>query len=293
MKRLLTTNITADRGVPIPKQGLDYLQDSHKEAIDGIVKGLVSYSTNDLIILYGCSVTGSGPYALTAGAMYYNGEVYLVDANASITVAGGQTLVWSIANNDTTEVFTDGLNYNYYRNAKLVLSSGTSGSGIANYDAATVKRLSNNFNVNNLTIGGTITSTDLTSKLDLKANKAQGSWTDLSYITGWGNGGFTSENLKIRKNDLGMVTIRGVIVADGTKSSNYNISNILTSLLDTQYRPNHNVYYPTQYYINGSVGISTPIDIARIAITGGLSLWVKGTISDGDVIPVYLNYWVS
>lgn len=153
MKKLITSNITGDKGAPLTKAGLDLLQDSHKEVINMLVRGLVNYNTGDVVILQGCTVTSNvpGTSSITSGAVFYNGEIYLVDANNSIVTTAGQVLVWNISNVDTQETFTDGLSYNYYRNSKITLTGGASGSGIANYNAS-LKRLDNIVStVNNLT----------------------------------------------------------------------------------------------------------------------------------------------
>src|ERR1700744_3056625 len=101
MKRIDTSFITDAARMPFAAKSLSFLQDSYKEVIDAIVKGLVSYTNGTVLVLYGCQVSGSNPHSLSEGAIYYNdgtsdiGEIYLVDANSSITTTGGQTLVWT------------------------------------------------------------------------------------------------------------------------------------------------------------------------------------------------------
>jgi hypothetical protein len=103
-----------------------------------------TYTTNDLVILHGCEVTANipGTSEITAGAIYYNGEIYIVDANNSIS-SPSNTLVF-IVKSETPNI--------------IELVNGAPGSGLANYDGATVK------NINGATNTGfsVVSSTNLT-----------------------------------------------------------------------------------------------------------------------------------
>ncbi len=147
MKKIETTNIAGTQDAPFIKSTFDHLNEANQNATSDIIKGLLgTYVTNDVIILYGCVVVDTipGSSSLTAGAVYYNGEIYEVDANAAIITAGLETLVWSI---DTTYragdpiQWSDGVSRNLHQIDKFVLSAGLSGSGLANFDGTTVKNL--------------------------------------------------------------------------------------------------------------------------------------------------------
>ncbi len=93
-----------------------------------IIKGLLnSYTTNDVIILWGCVVTANipGTSIITQGAIFYNDKVYLVSA-ASVP-SPSDTLVFRIDNT---------VNPN-----KIYLANGISSSGIAEYSQPSVKTL--------------------------------------------------------------------------------------------------------------------------------------------------------
>jgi len=49
---------------------------------------LGAYTENDVIVLHGCVITGTTPKAITAGAVFYNGQVYKVAAATGITASG-------------------------------------------------------------------------------------------------------------------------------------------------------------------------------------------------------------
>lgn len=144
MKKIETTNIAALAGAPFIKATHDHINESRAEVTSAIIKGLLgTYTTNDIIILHGCTVTANipGTSSVTAGAIYYNGEIYEVDANASIS-SPSDTLVWSIATTyragDPIQ-WADGNSRNLHRIDKFQLTNAVSGSGLADYNGATVK----------------------------------------------------------------------------------------------------------------------------------------------------------
>lgn len=157
MKRLLSSSITSTAKQPIVQGTIEFLQDSYKEIFNALVNGMIIYTTNDLIILYGCVVSGLGPYDVTAGAIYYNGEVYLVDAVSGLTPGGGQTIVWKIVQTFDNTIdpltFSDLSQHSVHEISKIALQVGVSGSGIADYNGATVKNI----------IGSNVTITALNS----------------------------------------------------------------------------------------------------------------------------------
>ena len=94
--------------------------------------------------MYGADVTATipGTSSITAGYAYYNGEIYEIQANASLVTTGSQTLVWveetTYASGDPVQ-YSDGNNYNQHQIKRLKLQAGASGSGLMNYNASTVK----------------------------------------------------------------------------------------------------------------------------------------------------------
>ncbi len=96
MDRIITTNIDDSIGQEQPLLGksVDFFQDATQEAIANTVIGLIgsSYSTSQVYVLFGCVRTGaadgaaSGAADVTAGAVFYNGEVYTVDAFSTTNI---------------------------------------------------------------------------------------------------------------------------------------------------------------------------------------------------------------
>jgi hypothetical protein len=144
MKKIETTNIAALAKAPYLKATHDQYTETIQETTASIIKGLLGpYTTGDVIILHGCVVTATipGTSSVTAGAIYYNGEIYQVDANASIATAAN-TLVWNTVttyrSGDPVQ-WSDLTSRNLHAEVKFVLSNAVSGTGIANYNGATVK----------------------------------------------------------------------------------------------------------------------------------------------------------
>lgn len=150
MKKIFPDNIVGTVKAPFLRKTFEHLNAAMSESVDAVIKGLINYIDNDVIILWGCDITyggGVGAASVTQGAIYYNGEVYQVDENLTITVGVGQTLVWyietsyDIVNSPADPVlYSDGNTYNQHQINKFVLTNGPSGSGLVDYSDSSVKR---------------------------------------------------------------------------------------------------------------------------------------------------------
>jgi len=139
------TNIIDPVKAPFTKRSLTHLNTAFDDLTAQMIESNLTeaYTTNDVIILSGCDVTANipGTSEVTAGQIYYNGRIYDVDANASIT-SPADTLVWNIVESYISgdpATFSDGNSYNFHIIEKFVLSNAVTGSGIADYNGATVK----------------------------------------------------------------------------------------------------------------------------------------------------------
>lgn len=126
--------------MPLKAGTLVHLQLAYQEALTALGNAVVGrlQDLNNLYVLYGCVNSGSGlTYNISAGAIYYNGEVYLVDAVA-FTAAAGQVAVGNIVTtqynvNADPVTFTNGQSYNIHNIQKIVFSAATAGSGIGDF----------------------------------------------------------------------------------------------------------------------------------------------------------------
>lgn len=143
MKKLLTQFISSTSNQPIKQGSLNHLQESYQEAIAAIVKNLIInrfgvYTLNKMYILYGCVNTSTPPiYTITEGAIFFNGEIYLVDA-VTFTLAGTDVGICTVdesfvvAGNADPTIFSDGSINNVHAVRKIIISYGDAGTGDAN-----------------------------------------------------------------------------------------------------------------------------------------------------------------
>lgn len=141
MKRLITTAISGSVGMPLKSGLLDHIQSAYFEAIAEVGKCLIgfTYDTTKVYILSGLVNSGTFPnYNITSGAVFFNGEVYLVPAasftitNPNVAVGVITTSYFAGVNADPVQ-FTDGNPRNVCEIRRIIIQPGLSGSGSANF----------------------------------------------------------------------------------------------------------------------------------------------------------------
>lgn len=134
MKTLDLSAVTPSVGIIPQKDTVEHITSSYLEGVASLAKSMIptSWQTGKLVILHGCVATGSNPAprTLTAGAVFYNGEVYQVPA-ASFTTTGLQIGIWTLqdVNTGTESKLTDGSDVHILVNNKFVFAAGLAGSG--------------------------------------------------------------------------------------------------------------------------------------------------------------------
>ncbi|WP_420582100.1 hypothetical protein [Reichenbachiella sp.] len=111
------------------------VQKGTDQKLAAIMKALTNEST-DIVIIHGCEFIIDGDdYAMTAGAAYYNGQVYTVQAFNQATAPGGQVPVFVEEKvYDRKAWYGDNLLRDTFYSNTLKLQFGASDSGIADYD---------------------------------------------------------------------------------------------------------------------------------------------------------------
>lgn len=141
MKKLKVSDITTGIGMPIKSGTLEHIQAAYQEALTAVARlGLTSYDGSSTVyILWGCDNTGSGStYTISEGAVYYNGEIYLVPA-ASFTASGSNVAVGNVVTSYYTGTqadpvtFTDSTARYVHEIRRMVITAGASGSGVADF----------------------------------------------------------------------------------------------------------------------------------------------------------------
>lgn len=140
MKKLDLSAVTSTTQFPVKEGTFDFLQAAYQEALAGLGNAILGGKTDiaNGYRLYGCLNSGSGlNYVISAGAVYFGGEVFLVPA-ATFTAAAGQVAIANIVTTQYTTnadpvTFTDSVARNVHNIRQVVFSAGTSGAGLFDY----------------------------------------------------------------------------------------------------------------------------------------------------------------
>lgn len=140
MRILDISAVTDTSEIPIKQGTLQFLQDAYKEIVTAALCATRAsdYDPSIVYILYGIINTATAPfYSITAGAVFYQGEIFLVDA-ANFTATGSNVAVFNIVISQYTvyadpTTFTDGVDRNVHDIRKMQITQGLSGSALADY----------------------------------------------------------------------------------------------------------------------------------------------------------------
>lgn len=142
MKRLSVTPISDSAQMPLKKGTLQFLQDANLEALSAILRSHIgdAYNLNTVYVLFGVKNSGTAPnYIISAGAVFYQGEIFLVDATSFST--SGNTAIFQIITTQYTTyadpvTFSDSTVHNVHDIRKVQVLAGTAGTGIADFSQA-------------------------------------------------------------------------------------------------------------------------------------------------------------
>ena len=142
MRKLNVSAISSSVGMPVKSGTLNHIQLAYQEALTALANSVIGRLPDvyNFYVLYGCVNSGSGlNYNISAGAIYYNGEVFLVDAT-TFTASSGQVAVGTIlttqySTNADPVTFTDGTLRSVHDIRKIVFASAVSGSGVSDFSA--------------------------------------------------------------------------------------------------------------------------------------------------------------
>lgn len=139
MRKLEVSDITNTVAMPIKGGTLLHLQLAYQEALTALGNNIIGRSADftNAYILYGLINSGtSGSMNVSAGAILYGGEVFLVDA-FTLTVADtavGNIVTTSYTTDADPVTFTDGVARNVHEIRKIVFTDGASGSGLFDFN---------------------------------------------------------------------------------------------------------------------------------------------------------------
>ena len=135
MKKLDTSAISNTVAMPVKSGTLDFVQQAYQEGLTGISNSLIGGKANNNLfyIFWGCQNTGSVlSFIISAGAIFFNGELFLIDAT-TFTAAAGQVAVGAITTtfyntNADPVTFTDAISRNVHQIRKILFTAGSTGS---------------------------------------------------------------------------------------------------------------------------------------------------------------------
>lgn len=133
MKKVITTAIASNIGMPIKSGTLNHLQEAYREEFAAMLAVFNNGTAlSGISVLSGVTNTGSGAnYIISAGIVFYNGEYFEVDATtftaADTAVATIVTTYVTAANADPV-LFTDGVNRNVHAIRKIAIIDGNTSS---------------------------------------------------------------------------------------------------------------------------------------------------------------------
>lgn len=136
MKKIDTSSISNTAGMPAKAGVLNHLMQAYQEALQALSNSLIGneYDATKVYVLYGCLNSGTSPaFIISAGAIFFNGEIYLVPA-ISFTISGN-VAIGNIATAFATSAigdpiqFTDGASHNVLQIRTAAISAGTTGTG--------------------------------------------------------------------------------------------------------------------------------------------------------------------
>jgi hypothetical protein len=241
------------------------------ERLTSILKGITNNAAG-VVILEGCVMTVVGTnYTQTAGVVYYNGEVLSVDAFAG-SHATNIPVYQAPTNTYTDQVwYGDGVKRDTFYVRKLPLAMAASGTGASNYNQAV--RIE-----------------------DIKANKTQAAWTNISLASGWQSwAGVTAQYFT---DSFGQVHLRGFI---GTTNATGNdtVSTVGAVPGLSGLGGNRSTGFLRSYSAFGGGG---RIGVAELSIqsTGTIFIsksiapsWTPGTVDVGAFSLEGMSYWPS
>ena len=133
MRNVNLSAVSTTIGFPIRAGTIAHLQLATKEAVASYIRMQIGNSYNSLsaYVLYGCELVSNN---ISAGAVFYNGEVYLVDALPSaypVSYPPGFHLYVNVAYSYFTDPsadpvqFTDGVNRNVHEIRKIAFGASS------------------------------------------------------------------------------------------------------------------------------------------------------------------------
>lgn len=168
MRKINETIIDSTKAMYFKKGTWTHLQKAYGEGFAETIKSMIgsTYSSTTVYVLNGCVNSGSGSnYVISAGSVFYGGEIYLVPA-ATFTVTTGVAVATIVTTPNTADysadpcLFSDGSTHDVHDIRTVEIAEAASGSGIANYSAFNFYPFAKNYIdiSSSVTVSGSVTT---------------------------------------------------------------------------------------------------------------------------------------
>jgi len=277
-KIIRLSNIIQDvRKQPWNMSSVQFMQASFLEQFNDVGKSLIIAArdntdfTDKLVVLWGVAITGIGEEN-TEGAIYRNGVFYRVVAQGPLAApTGGDVFVYALLQTPDAsdpQKFSDGLLFDSLIDNTIRIVAAAPGSGFAD-----------------------VIGDPLVVDLPTKANLAQGAYQNVTFLdSDW----FALTNrMQIRKNDTGLVHLRGVMIRQNTPISSNQHDPI--TLPDSSFRPNQLVVAPV--ILRGEFEVDLEVSLNMVIHSGEDPITLLNnsgvTIGTTDEISINIMYFAS
>ncbi|MDB9498561.1 hypothetical protein [Nodularia spumigena] len=248
MNRLETLN---NGGFPLTLNDFRYADAAVRQALYGVFSAYSDLLPGNGFIISGCTwVTATAGQSYTAGFIFIAGEIVQCDGGVFPTRPVGESYIWDvveIADPAGVKVFRNQASNNtYFERRAVIISALVPPPPSTSYLPLNAPRLAKKMY-------------DSINSLALFANKQQESWSivgvTVPYDAGFSNmvGG---RGLQFRKDDFGVVTIRGDVAASVVSSPTTSIFT-----LPVGYRPTNKEVRTIAFYDNLSGAHYEPMEL--------------------------------
>lgn len=162
MKYLDLSNIVSGvRRLGAVRATFDHIMEAITENSDAIMRAINNNNQTNVILLWGCVNSGSGlNYIISAGAVYYQGEIYQVPAFTG-TATGVQVPSLSIVTSNRAGdpvKYSDNNTFNTHKIRTMAWTIGASGAGLCDFANMVVNGVNQKVNKSGDSMSGALVS---------------------------------------------------------------------------------------------------------------------------------------
>lgn len=302
-------------GLPYKPGTMVFLQEAFTEMLCAIAQGSTtilsntSYSATTPYVVYGLAQTTTSTQNFAAGAIYYNGSLYLSPAiSLSYPLSVGQDYIATVSTSyyiDPTAdpvTMSDGVtSVNVHKIQTIEWSIGTSGSGLFGHASLQYMGVINTILSDITSIDSSISTLNsevstLTSEVStlttevntLLTNLTVGSWQAPTLSGSWTQS--SGSTVRYQANGVNYtstydVQLQGTVQYSGNPLATPGTTTTIFTL-PSGFRPSQQIYFNCPCLQSGLDGYSTIVSISTAGVVGFAAPGTTGSISFLDLSPI-------